>query len=451
MLALFILTGSAASAATISITGTVTDDGDGGTISGIPISTALGNQLYVYLIDNSNVVIDRSAVSGVSFTYSLTGQSNVNYSVSLSSGFYAINSNNPIIGLPTSSFMPTAEGATSAGDASPDYSVAINSSSNLIINFAVDARPTGFGYAMSSLTYDANGRVIIPSGAFTGNDPEDGTYNPGFLGRKIDLFQAAGGLLYYNGSLIPFSSAAAATRISNFDVSLLRFEIASNPTHQFAFSTVDNAGIPEFVPNSITLPGVALPISFSSFNGYAQGADNRLTWHTSTENGNAGFTIERSDDGSHFRNIATLASAAKDGNSTQPLSYEYLDRDVNATPHAPVYYRIRQTANDGAFNYSNVVRIVNAHTQDAALSLAPNPSTGTVSIDMATGTAAAANVSLTVVNATGSLVASRSFEVTGGRLSTALDLSTLPAGTYYMQLRGANIATQAKQLVLMPH
>ena len=448
------LAGSAftAGAVSIIISGTVKDDGDGGLISGTPISSVVGNQLYVYLIDNSNTVVDRSAVSGASFTYSLTAQANLNYSVALSTAYYPISTTNPILGLPVS-FAPTAEGTTLVGDGTPDYLVAINSSNSLTVNFAIDERPIGYSFALGSslIVFDLNGRIIIPGGAFTGTDAEDGNYAPGLYGRKVDLYQATGGQLYYNNSLISFSSAAIATRISNFDVSLLRFEPAPNGARQFAFSIVDNASVPEAVPNSITLPGTVLPIAFASFNGSVQEDNNRLTWQTAAEQSCKEFIIERSEDGARFRTIAIVASKARNGNSSQPLNYDYIDYSANSAPHAPYYYRVRQTGLDGGFNYSGVVRLANSYTQEAQIQLAPNPSNGSVSIDMATGSAGNANVEIIVYNATGGLVQRRGFEVSGGRLSTALDLSAAPAGTYYVQLRSSDAPAISKSLVLLPH
>lgn len=446
-IALFIVT--AVPAAAITISGTVYNDGNGGNISGTAISSIQGSQLYVYLIDNSNTIVDRSAVSASSFTYSLTGNANVNYNVSLSSAFYSVGTGNPVLGLPTS-WAPTAEGTTTAGDGTPDYSVAINSSANLTINFAIDARPTGFGFYYATPTYDASGRVTFPAGAFTGSDPEDGTYTPGFFGRDIDLYQGVGGQLYYDGSLITFTSAATATRIANFDVSKLRFQMQAGSTHQFAFSTVDNAGVPEFVPNSITLPGTPLPIDITAFNASVKGQNNYLSWQTSKETNNKGFTIERSEDGYRFLNIATVPSQAKEGNSTGTLSYAFVDKDAAAGPATVYYYRIRQTDYSGAFKYTPVARVVNQKSTYEQLALAPNPSMGTVNLDMATG-AGDEPVQLTVLNAMGNVVLTRSFEAAGGRLSTALDMSTHPAGTYYVQLTGSSTPKQVKSFVLLPH
>lgn len=445
---LLLLTSSGLASA-INISGTVYNDGNGGSISGNPIAAVAGNPLYVYLIDNSNTIVGRAAVSASAGSYVLTAAANTNYNVSLSSMYYNTGTSNPILGLPTT-YAPTAEGVTSAGDGTPDYSVAINSGSDLTINFGIDARPQGYGYYYATPTFDSSHMVTFPNAAFTGSDPEDGTYTAGFYGRDVDLFQASGGALYYNGSLITFSSAATATRIHNFDVSLLRFQPLAGTAHQFAFSTVDNASVPEFVPNSITMPGTALPINITSFTAISREKDNYLNWQTATETGNKDFTVERSDDAVHFRTIASIPSQALNGNSSQPLNYSYLDHDANAAAGTTLYYRIRQTDNSGAFSYTSVVRLANKNTGSVQLSVAPNPSNGQLYLDMATG-GDNQTMQVAVLNTTGNVIMSRSFDAIGGRLSTALDMSAYPAGTYYVQLRGTSTPMQVRQFVLLPH
>jgi hypothetical protein len=406
-----------------------------------------GQQLYLYLIDNSNTIVNRAAVAS-NGTYSLTASANTNYNLSLSSMFYSVNTSNPILGLPAS-YAPTAEGVTPLGDGTPDYSVAINSSGDLTIDFAIDARPQGFSYFYASPTTNSDGYITFPNAAFTGNDAEDGTYSPGFYGRDIDLYQASGGELYYNGSLITFSSAATATRINNFDVASLRYLPHYSSSHQFAFSTVDNAGVPEFVPNSILMPGVTLPIDITSFTATSKEQDNYLMWQTATETANKEFNVERSDDGVHFRTLTSIPSQGKGGNSTQPLNYSYLDRDANKSASATFYYRIRQTDYNGGFTYSNVVRVSNKNVMSTQLSVSPNPSVGRLNLDMAVGTEGTMDV--TILGAAGNVLLSRSFEASGGRLSTSLDVSAYPAGTYYVRLASAAAPVQTKQFVLLPH
>lgn len=439
-----------AGAQTITVSGTVYDDGNGGTIGGSPVSMVNNTQLYVYLLDNTNTVIARSAVAAFAGTYSITANANANYGVALSSSNYLVTSVNPNLGLP-SNWVATAEGTTSLGDGTPDFSVAINSSSNLTINFGIDQRPMGNSTSILSVTKDLNGRVLIPYYAFTGSDPEDGTYTAGFSGRDIDLYQATGGTLYYNGTVINFSSANTATRFSAFDYTLLRFQPTPNAiTYEFAYSIVDNAGKAELVPNSVTF-GVPLPVKLTDFIVKAAGQSNLVAWTIASEKDNAGFEIERSTDGISFTAIGHVAAKGQDQAGSGAASYSYNDYAAATLRSPAVYYRIKQLDVSGTHEYSRIMRVAGINNFDAQLAVFPNPSTGVVSFDIATGNSAADQLTITVVNTTGHAVHTRSVDVAGGRVSTSLDLSALPAGQYYVQVRGAGVSFPTQHVVLMPH
>ena len=73
-----------------------------------------------------------------------------------------------------------------------------------------------------------------------------------------------------------------------------------------------------------------------------------LHWSTSSENENAMFIVERSEDGIHFANIGAVKGA---GHSSKHTDYSFLD---NSKIKAQYYYRLRQIDNNGAFSTSPV-------------------------------------------------------------------------------------------------
>lgn len=77
----------------------------------------------------------------------------------------------------------------------------------------------------------------------------------------------------------------------------------------------------------------------------------KLTWATSSEINNDYFSIERSEDGSHFYEIGQISG---NGNTNEVVEYEFTDRFV----FAPVaYYRLRQVDYDGRYEYFDVQRV----------------------------------------------------------------------------------------------
>lgn len=84
----------------------------------------------------------------------------------------------------------------------------------------------------------------------------------------------------------------------------------------------------------------------------ARGLDREIwvDWSTSSESNNAGFTVERSEDGRNFRPIGRVAPKAQG----EDVFNEYRFVDGNARLGVLYYYRLRQEDLDGSFEYSPV-------------------------------------------------------------------------------------------------
>lgn len=110
-----------------------------------------------------------------------------------------------------------------------------------------------------------------------------------------------------------------------------------------------------------------LPVTLTLFTGQVMDGGNELRWTTATEINNKGFYVERSVDGRIFTQLEYIASKAVNGNSTTPLSYNFMDKE----PTAKSYYRLRQIDFDGTANYSTTILL--ERKVDYALVIAPNP------------------------------------------------------------------------------
>jgi hypothetical protein len=93
-------------------------------------------------------------------------------------------------------------------------------------------------------------------------------------------------------------------------------------TYKFTLTATDKKNSASFTLTVTVLPGT-LAITLASFNVIQNSAGILLTWQTNTESNNAGFVVQKSDGGSNFTDVATIASQAKDGNSNTPLNYSY--------------------------------------------------------------------------------------------------------------------------------
>ncbi len=134
-------------------------------------------------------------------------------------------------------------------------------------------------------------------------------------------------------------------------------------------NTVTWTGLNNFSDFTGNGNGTPLPISLLNFNAQVVLDHVDLTWSTATETNNDFFTIERSENGIDFKELAQLPGA---GNSNQLLNYKLIDEQ----PYDGVsYYRLKQTDYDGKYSYSEIRTVdISATTVQNNLSVYPNPS-----------------------------------------------------------------------------
>ncbi len=165
---------------------------------------------------------------------------------------------------------------------------------------------------------------------------------------------------------------------------------------------------------------IPLPVEATPLYAQLEGNSVALRWQTFTERNNAGFIIERGQDGSQFTEIGYLAGA---GTTTEPQ--HYLFRDRNIVSGQRYYYRYRQQDFDGSFKLSNICEIVTDALNIAQLRVYPNPARQHVQFDcyIPEGTA-----KLQVFDGTGKVVYNEA--LTAGNHQQQIDLNGWPKGAY---------------------
>jgi hypothetical protein len=104
-----------------------------------------------------------------------------------------------------------------------------------------------------------------------------------------------------------------------------------------------------------TSPAIVLPVTLSLFDASIFNKNSALLkWRTETEINTNYFSIERSDDGQHFSEIARVAAA---GNSTNARNYNFEDKGRGiVTPAAN--YRVTTVDVDGKKSLSAIKRVL---------------------------------------------------------------------------------------------
>jgi len=171
-----------------------------------------------------------------------------------------------------------------------------------------------------------------------------------------------------------------------------------------------------------------LPVEISSFSVRQVSKGAQLNWSTASEQNNAGFDIERSEDGITFRSIGWVAGK---GNSVN--RQEYLYDDKNLRSGKTFYYRLRQVDIDGRFKYSAVNTLTLSNDGSLAGEFYPNPSAnGNVTIDL---TATENDTwQVEVFDAAGKRHHQQQVAVFKGSNVLSFNFTRLAGGTYYVKM-----------------
>lgn len=121
---------------------------------------------------------------------------------------------------------------------------------------------------------------------------------------------------------------------------------------------------------SINGGATPLPIELISFYGVCEAEGNTLYWSTASEINNDYFSLERSDDGLEFVQIAEVPGA---GNSLELINYDQFDKRRTAET---AYYRLKQTDFNGEYEYSEIIAVHCKADDEWKVTIYPNPNNG---------------------------------------------------------------------------
>jgi hypothetical protein len=109
-----------------------------------------------------------------------------------------------------------------------------------------------------------------------------------------------------------------------------------------------------------------LPVQLGSFDVKADKCNAVLNWTTSSEESSFSyFDVEYSSDGSTYLKIGTLKGKTQSAGSLYGFTYFQLS--------GTGFYRLKQVAKDGTFEYSNIVRTSTNCTEKGKILVYPNP------------------------------------------------------------------------------
>jgi hypothetical protein len=163
--------------------------------------------------------------------------------------------------------------------------------------------------------------------------------------------------------------------------------------------------------------GITLPVSLATFDGKLYQSSVKLNWTTESEQNTKQFMVQRSADGSNWKDLGTVAAA---GNSDMKKEYHFTD----ANPvQGNNFYRLLTQDIDGKFSISRVITIALNGVQ---ISWYPNP----VNDEITIRSAKEEQGRITIFNTNGQAV--KTSLIQGHQ--TRINVAELPRGIYIVQM-----------------
>jgi Secretion system C-terminal sorting domain len=179
--------------------------------------------------------------------------------------------------------------------------------------------------------------------------------------------------------------------------------------------------------------GCILPVTYRAYNVVLQSNETvKIDWITSAETQCDHYAVERSQDGTDFERIGTIAAQ---GNAETENEYAFYD---DALPIGTSYYRLQQVDRNGQAAFTEVRSITRGGDAQFAITAFPNPAQDHLRIQ---GPLAGGNVTLYDLNGKLVLLAAPAAD------AVTLDVSGLAPGIYMLQ--AANHGSHTSQRILI--
>jgi hypothetical protein len=229
---------------------------------------------------------------------------------------------------------------------------------------------------------------------------------------------------YLNGSSTPFTTGVDNVSIpySSFVTgnNTIRAEVTDNTT--LSKSYLPGIGYVNNVSWTVFNAGV-LPVRLSNFTGEVTPKnEGLLSWKIETAADLAYFELEKSADGIGF---SLLKRVEKAGNGQD---YHFTDESLYP---GSSYYRLRIFDRDGSSFYSNTILL---KTSQDKLVYKVYQDADNHRYNLVCALSEPANISISIADANGRQVLSKSFGNINGRMDHTIDLAGKPAGVYFLSV-----------------
>lgn len=393
-----------------------------------------------------NQPISSSALANLNFynlTIANTGgnvtlgvNTTVNKQLTLTSGL--LDASKKTLTLSNGSVLATGQSQTSY--------VIVGNGFNTFGNMIIDNLPSGTNvpfpigtasYYLPAIINAASAGTTYTAYVFTGATTNAKANGPSFSASLLanmlnaiwNISQTAGsGSATINLDWTPAETALEGSTFatSGTSIGIIQYNSASGwttPTGTGNVATaVSSSTFSSFTQFAVTDYLFVLPVVIYDFNAVPDNNKVLVSWSASDDVAINNFEVERSADGVNFSPIGTI-----DAISAQS-SYSFTDPSPLTGPN---YYRLRIQCTDGTTMYSGI-KVVDLSVA-GSITVYPIPATTRLNISLGN---AGTGVSVRLISQTGQIM--QSATATGGSQVISMDISSYPAGVYFVQVIGQN-------------
>ena len=184
---------------------------------------------------------------------------------------------------------------------------------------------------------------------------------------------------------------------------------------------------------------ITLPQQLLTFTGSLQNEATLLDWESANEINTSHYVVERSADGTDFKQIGTVAAK---GNSSN--RYSYIDYNAANQLSPILYYRLKLVDVNGSFSYSKVIS-VNFSTS-YPLFIYPNPIRDALKVKLSLSRAQNLQIDITDMNGRSVYKKSRLAEAGTGEFE--INTQNWPSQMYSIKIVGNDLKVLAVKNVI---
>jgi len=164
-----------------------------------------------------------------------------------------------------------------------------------------------------------------------------------------------------------------------------------------------------------------------------------LEWKTINESGLQIFEVQRSEDKTNFSTIGHVFAIGSIGHRAD---YTFSDPNINQLKVSAIFYRLRLIEKSGASNFSDTLQLV-IHDE---VKVWPNPATTDINISLKL--TESQTIAFVIRNANGSAISQWEMNLDAGFHQKKFIVDHLPAGSYYVNIKGKFIQQLIPFIVL---